>query len=136
MWISKGNYVALQRENAANAATLESKIGTIKRLEAEIVYWREKFESAQNRADRVSDLAFETSGFKPISDLGVSERERSNKTARDAADEIKRLTTELYAEEIGGEDDADDADANDAEGFGVEVELVKALTLAAKEVQR
>lgn len=106
MWIGKERYIALERENASLAATIESVIGTTKRLEREIVYWRDKFESAQNRADRVSDLAFETSGFRPISDLGISERKEAIKSAKEYEKEKEQLITEMYADEINTEDDS------------------------------
>jgi hypothetical protein len=104
MWISKERYIALERENGSLSATIESKIEVTKRLEREISYWRDKFESAQNRADRVSDLAFETSGFRPISDLGISERKDAIKSAKEYEKAQEDMAREMYADEINTDD--------------------------------
>lgn len=104
MWIGKERYIALERENASLAATIESKQAELRRQEREIAYWRDKFESAQNRADRVSDLAFETSGFRPISDLGISERKEAIKSAKEYEKAQEDMAREMYADEINDSD--------------------------------
>lgn len=133
MWIKRNEYVALQRENASLAATIQSTIEASRRYEREIDYWRGKFESAQNRADRVADLAFETSGMRPISDLGVAERDKNAENVAEVAERQRELITEMFADEIPDEIEQEGAD--DAEGFVIDPELIGALQDAAAEMQ-
>lgn len=89
MWIKREKY-----ENLLKESTLTSH------LRAEVEYWRGKFESERERADRIGDRVFEVEGRAPVSTMGMAE-------ARMNADEMKRAV-EAQVREMGGAFEEDD----------------------------
>lgn len=132
MWIKHKNYIEIITNKSRLEAKVEMAEAEVGRLEREVDYWRGKFESAQNRADRVADLAFETSGFRPISDLGVTERDKRAAEAKDATERNQRLMTEMFADEIGGDEGEGDLPID---GFGIESGLVDAIGQAVEQIK-
>lgn len=100
MWINREQYEANLRRTAKLEVEVESKQGQIARLKDEIDYWREKFESAQNRADRIVDKSLTVSGLGPVSDLGVKEFEEVTGKYAKMMKEADRQATEMFADEI------------------------------------
>lgn len=92
MWIKRRTFETLVRENAALNAQVESLQDVTARLDSEITYWRERFEAALNRADRVVDAHFGTAGLPPVSDVGIAETKASaaemQKKAQETMDEL------------------------------------------------
>jgi len=100
MWIKSAQYIKLIEDNATNKKELELREGQIARLQQEIDYWRDKFESAQNRADRIADKSLAVSGIGPVSDLGMKELDEAMGKYAKMAKEAEKQTTEMFGEEI------------------------------------
>jgi hypothetical protein len=104
MWIRKANWEGKLLQNARLEVELKSKIGENSRLEREVDYWRAKFESEQNRADRISDKSLSAGGLGPVSDLGVREAETFSTNYQKMMKDAERMNTEMFAEVIPGEE--------------------------------
>ena len=123
MWIKREVFEANLRRTAKLESEVESKQGQIARLQQEIDYWRGKFESALNRADRLVDKSLSVSGIGPISDLGVQEVTENSKIYEKMMKNAEKMNTEMFADEIPGEE----------EGVGVDPALVKAMIDGSRE---
>jgi hypothetical protein len=100
MWVTRESFETGLKRTAKLEVELQSKIEQISRLEKEIDYWRDKFESAQNRADRIADKSLAVSGIGPVSDLGMKELDETMGRYAKMAKDTERQTTEMFGEEI------------------------------------
>src|SRR4051812_38877470 len=100
MWISREKYEAELKRTVKLESEVESKQGQILRLQKEIDYWREKFESSQNRADRIVDKSLSVSGIGPVSDLGMKELDETMGKYAKMMKEAEIQATEMFGEEI------------------------------------
>lgn len=100
MWINRDRYEASLKGTAKLEVELQSKVGQISRLEKEIDYWRDKFESAQNRADRIVDKSLSVSGIGPVSDLGMKELDETMGKYAKMMKDAEHQSTEMFGEEI------------------------------------
>lgn len=103
MWVSKGKYETDLKRTSKLEVELQSKIEQISRLEREIDYWRGKFESAQNRADRIVDKSLSVSGIGPVSDLGMKELDETMGKYAKMMKDAENQSTEMFGEEIRAE---------------------------------
>lgn len=131
MWIKRDEFIAMQRENAGLAATVESKTAEASRVNDEIAYWRERFEREQRRADRVCDLAFEAEGRAPVTDLGREERKLEQDRMSAAMKKATEQAIEMYGDVI-----PDDEDETSSETDEIEPELLESLTQGLQELKR
>lgn len=100
MWISKEEFLVGVKRTALLEGEIKGNLEKIGRLEKEIDYWREMFESAQNRADRISDKALTVSGIGPVSDLGVREVDDHGKKYAKMMKEAENQANEMFGEEL------------------------------------
>ena len=120
MWIKRTDYEAYVSDRASLRAT-ETLVG---RLEKEIDYWRQRYESERNRADRVVDAHFASGGIAPVTDLGVS-------ALKEAQEEMKKFASRNDTTELAS--DGDDISVGDGEGhLRIDPELLQVLTGAGK----
>jgi hypothetical protein len=104
MWINRGTYDALVRLNAKLEAEVEFKKGRIDSLEAEVEYWREKFEREQERGDRTNDRLVSTAGYEPVSSVGIKEADGLRKQYEELMKGYEKQNREMFADEIPGEE--------------------------------
>lgn len=102
MWVNREQYEANLKRTAKLEVEVESNIREIARLRVEIDYWRAKFESALNRADRIVDKSLTVSGLGPVSDLGVKELTETTSRYEEMMKKAVKENTEMFAEEIPG----------------------------------
>lgn len=103
MWIKRRDYLSLVVAGAAQTKELELNKKAVLRQEAEVAYWREKFEQALNRADRLSDRIMEHVGG-PVSDLGVTEQKFSDEKMDSLFKLAQQQNSEMFGDgQVGGE---------------------------------
>lgn len=100
MWIGKEEFLVGVKRTALLEGEIKGNLEKIGRLEKEIDYWREMFESAQHRADRISDKALTVSGIGPVSDLGVREVDDHGKKYAKMMKEAENQANEMFGEEL------------------------------------
>lgn len=100
MWIGKEEFLVGVKRTALLEGEIKGNLEKIGRLEKEIDYWREMFESAQHRADRISDKALTVSGIGPVSDLGVREADDHGKKYAKMMKEAENQANEMFGEEL------------------------------------
>lgn len=126
MWINREQYEANLKRTAKLEVELQSKVERISHLQDEVDYWREKFESAQNRADRIVDKSLTVSGIGPVSDLGVKEFEEVTGKYAKMMKEADRQATEMFADEIP-------SSGEDTGSFEIDPELLSSVVNGLKE---
>jgi hypothetical protein len=100
MWVKREKYESLVKLEGQ----LESKKERIAHLEKEIDYWREKFEEAQRRTDRIHDKTLVSGGIGPVSDLGVQEAVTQTSLYQQMIKDMEKQNAEMFSESIGEEE--------------------------------
>lgn len=111
MWISKEEWVELK-------IRLELEKARADTASREVDYWRDKYEEALRRADRVTDKVLEATGLGIASEPGGEETDMTQKRIEQMMRQASNMNVEMFA---------DETETPNAPAIEVEADLAEAI---------